>query len=63
MNVYEVEIYHNTMTKYNRQFLAENWDEANKKAVNLLDISKKGAQISTQIEITRLELIYELSEV
>jgi len=65
MNVYEVEVYLDPISGTDTQrFLAENWDEAVKKAkVIFSHLQKDEDKLKNQVRMERLELKYRLSEV
>jgi len=65
MNVYEVEVYLNPLSGTDtQQFLAENWDDAVKKAQVIFAALQNGeGKLKKQVRMERLELKYRLSEV
>lgn len=51
MKVYEAKIYQNPLNTEPYRFLAENWDEANKKLADFLESAKKDTEKTTLLTL------------
>ena len=63
MKVYEAKIYQSVITPSEPyRFLAENWDDANKKLVAFVKIVKKDSTRPEYVKVVNLEELFTLDE-